>query len=49
MVERSPVCNPLSQLATMRAPYEGTIRHIKYLGQTNDALNVEIILVATGR
>jgi biotin carboxyl carrier protein len=39
----------LANLSTVRSPYAGTIRRIKWLGQTDNILSVEITLVVGDR
>ena len=38
------VDNAISQLGTVKAPYEGTIKKVKWTGQSNHALSVELTL-----
>ena len=40
--------NQLSDLSTVRSPYSGTIRRIKWLGQEDTRLTVEITLAVAG-
>jgi len=39
----------LSQLASVRSPYAGRIQRIKFIGQSDTALTVELYLVVSGR
>jgi hypothetical protein len=34
----------IEQLSTVRAPYEGTIKKVKWTGQSNNTLTVELTL-----
>lgn len=43
----SQINNQLSELATVKAPYSGIVRRVKYEGQSNQNLNVTIT-IATG-
>ncbi|NJO85292.1 MAG: biotin/lipoyl-binding protein [Synechococcaceae cyanobacterium RM1_1_27] len=36
----------LATLSTVRSPYNGTVRRIKFTGQTNNELSAELVLVA---
>ena len=38
------VDNTISKLGTVKAPYEGTIKKVKWTGQSNHALSVELTL-----
>ncbi|HEY9874485.1 MAG TPA: hypothetical protein V6D12_13675 [Candidatus Obscuribacterales bacterium] len=41
------VDNQIAQLSTIKAPYAGTIKRIKWLGQNNNLLAVELTLIAS--
>jgi len=41
----SSVDEKLSQIAVVKAPYDGVVKRIKNLGQSNNAFNVELVLL----
>ncbi|MBE9103587.1 hypothetical protein IQ229_01085 [Nostoc cf. edaphicum LEGE 07299] len=42
------VDNRLAQLSTVKSPYSGQVRRIKYVGQKDKDLSVEVTLVVSG-
>jgi hypothetical protein len=44
-IQLSSVEDSIAQLAVIRSPYAGKIRRIKFLGQTNNKLGVELTMV----
>ncbi len=43
------VDNAISKLGTVKAPYEGTIKKVKWTGQSNHALSVELTLAVASQ
>lgn len=42
------VDNAIAQLSTVKAPYPGVVKRIKWLGQRDNILDVELTLITTG-